>query len=312
MDAPRKPNAILSELRELDTIIVEGDVFVQQFPEDNFLKISQAQASTRKSILQKELFESQKYYGQQSFVLAFDKKLSGLDAHLIPSLIKALTDVLDQTQRLISDEKRNFVPLLFNGVVNSSFGLHFSIDKGQNLFGNEYDDLLGIVFETIDELNQAQSLDDIRAIIHKRFEGHKPILKSYRSFFQSVNKAELPLKVFWRSPTSKDLAFKMESETSEKLFLEFKKTLNTTENIREYRGEIQGLSQWEKKVEFLAVDGNEEKRIVAHFDENNSELFNQIKVFNKPRLVTFKVRESVNEFTDENKIEYELISVQKI
>ena len=307
MNVPRKPNVILSELHELDAIIYEGQVLEHQFPDDNFLKISQNQAKKRKSVLQEELFASQRYYGQQSFVLAFDQTLSGIDAHLIPNLIKSLTDIFDQTQRLITKEKKNFVPMLFNGVVQSSFGLHFSIDKGQNLFGNDYQDLLGIIFETLNELNQSNSHNDIREAITRRFEGYKPVLKSYRSFFQSVDKAELPLKIFWRSPTSNDLTFKMEPEKTQMLFHEFKKSLTTSEETREYRGEVQGLSQWDKKIEFLASD---DFRIAAHYNENDTELAQQVQIFNKPRIGTFKVRESINELTDELKTEYFLIELK--
>jgi len=309
MDVPRKPNVILSELHELDGIIYEGQVLGHQFPEDNFLKISQNQAIRRKSTLQEELFTSQKYYGQQSFVLAFDKELSGIDAHLIPNLIKALTDIFDQTQKLLTKEKKNSVPLLFNGIVQSSFGFHFSIDKGQNLFGNDYENLLGIIFESLHDLNNSSTLGDIREVIARRFEGYKPVLKSYRSFFQSVDKAELPLKVLWQSPASNTLAFKMEPHKTEMLYQEFKKSLHTTEEVVEYRGEIQGLSQWDKKVEFLTSD---DLKITAHYDENNADLIQQLQVFNKPRIGLFKMRESINDLTDEVKTEYFLIELKSV
>jgi hypothetical protein len=56
----RKPASILAEMQELDAIILEGKNLVKQYPNDHFLKISQAQALARKKNLQNELSANKK------------------------------------------------------------------------------------------------------------------------------------------------------------------------------------------------------------------------------------------------------------
>ncbi|MFM9838470.1 MAG: hypothetical protein ACKVOQ_09420 [Cyclobacteriaceae bacterium] len=56
----RENASILAEIQELDTIILEGNNLVKQYPNDHFLKISQAQALARKKNLQNELGANKK------------------------------------------------------------------------------------------------------------------------------------------------------------------------------------------------------------------------------------------------------------
>jgi hypothetical protein len=308
---PRIPKLILVQRQQVAEILNEYNLILLEDPDDALAKLSQGQYEYIISQLDSELMESYKYYGVQNCVLAIDESVTGFNLKSLLPLLAGFQKVMDATQKWISNGKKSYVPLQFNAVVPRSFGLSFSIHNGQELYGNTYSDVLGILFDSLREMTEAPDNYTIKEIIDRRLEGHKEVLISYRTFFEASKKIEKPIKLEWNAPDGESLRFSFSKKTSEVLAQELKKSLTSSENPIEIEGEIKGYSHWKNHVEFYAPDHSTPK-IIASLARANAETIDKAIILNIPRIATFAVKTVLNELTDELVEEYFLTDIKPL
>jgi len=309
--SPRPPKQILIQRQQVAEILNGYNQILLEEPDDILAELSQAQYQGIVDELDEELKTSYRFHGIQNCVLAIDDAVVGFNLKALIPLLTGFQKLLDATQKWLSKGQKSHVPLQFNAVVQRSFGLSFSIHHGQELYGNTYSDLLGVLFDSMQEMTEAPNSISIKEIIDRRLEGHKEVLISYRAFFEASRKVEKPIKLEWNAPNGESVRFSIPQKTSILLANELKKSLLPSEFPIELEGEIQGYSQWKKHIEFYAPD-HDPNKITALLSKANEDIIQKAMELNVPRLATFQVKTILNELTDELDKEFYLTNLQPL
>lgn len=298
----REPDFILDEMRDLERIIWKTKKLLQKYPHDNSLLLSIKQADFRKEILITELrnsLEANRYHILQYFFDTVSRKVN------VDTLVRGLEGfkgLIERTSASIYQRPFEKLDIDFQSVIGGSFGLLLTITE-QKLVCSDYDETLGYVFDTLDEIQKNDK--NLNDIIHERFKSDKKLIRRYTNFFGNIVKSNIPIRLDWKSPTKKKHQVSIGLEKAQALYSQFREQEKETEEIVEFDGTIKGLSLIRFFIEFQSVD--RKKIIKAKFEENLSE---KVKSFFDVLInAKFKVIKDFNEVTEEETKKWFLIDI---
>jgi len=301
----RQPDIIVGEIHDLDKIIISTNELIYQFPDDNILSLNLEQTEYRKNLLLKELDESLGYYGRHSIKFIFTGIKEKISLETLLENLGSFKNLLDKTIEIVSGGSSNNLPIYFNTVFSSSYGIQLSTPFEGKLFDHDFEKAF---LKTISTLNDLIISDDegLKHIMEREFGNDWKFFNKYSIFFKKIYQTDKKIKIVWNSPiTKKDSIVEIEPAKAKYLYSIFH-IHEKKEDIIELFGILKGLSLIRYKVEFVKdVDGKE--LIIAKFDESLTE---EVKdALDKYVIAQFKVISEFNELTEEVQKKYILLSV---
>jgi len=301
----RLPEIITREIQNLDRIILSSNELLQQFPQDNILRLNVEQAEFRKNELINELEASLERYGQHSIKYVFAGIKDKIKLEILIDGLNSFKGLIDKTFEKVTNNKNNHLPIFFNTVFSGSYGIQLSTPFEDKLFDHDYEKAINETISIVSDLIESDE-QRIKETLEKDFGDNRKLLSKYSLFFNKIQQSNETIRIEWKSPITlekKELIIK--PEKARLLHNIFNKKEEKEDTI-ELFGILKGLSLLRYNVEFLKdVEGKEV--ITAKFDEKISE---EVKdSLDKYVIARFKVSIKYNELKDEEYKKYELISI---
>lgn len=303
----RLPELITREIQDLDKIRLSAIELSMQYPNDNLLRINIEQTETRKQLLINELDESLKFYGKHSIKYIFSDLKETIRLETLLEHLKSFKNLVDKTFEKVTFGKQNNLPINFNTVFSSSYGIQLSTPFEEKLLDHDYEKALGQTIGILSNLIDSSD-EELNNVIEKDFGENRKLLNKYSLFFKKIYQYNKKIQIVWDSPITKEIkSLVIEPEKAKVLHSRFSQKEISEETI-ELLGILKGLSLIKFKVEFVKdVEGKDV--ITAKFDESLTE---EVKdALDKFVIARFKVNIMFNETKDEEEKKYELVSIQR-
>lgn len=302
----RIPEIITREIQNLDKIILSSIELLNQFPNDDILRLNVEQSEFRKNELVTELEKSLEYYGQHSLKYIFQDIQDKIKLETLIDDLNSFKGLIDKTFEKVTNGKNNHLPVYFNTVFSGSYGIQLSTPFEEKILDHDFEKAIGETIGIVSDLISS-SEDKIKETLQKDFGENRTLLNKYSLFFKKIHQSNEPVRIEWKSPISaskKEIT--IEPEKAKFLHSYFSQN-NEGEETIELIGILKGLSLLKYRAEFLKdVEGKEV--ITAGFDEKLSE---EVKdSLDRYVIAQFKVKIKYNELKNQEERKYELVSIR--
>lgn len=300
----RKPNIILQEIQDLDSIITNTKELIPKFPDDKLLILTIEQAENRKIYLLQEFEKSLAIHRRHSIKFIFTNVKENLGVESLVGNLQTFKILVDRTFEHILCKKRNKIPIYFNTVFSGSFGIYLSTPYDSEFF-SVHDDAFEFIINTINEILQSEK-SKVRDIIKSKFKDDKKLIRKYNNFFKNVVETQESVKIEWKSPNKKEEILNLEYEKAQKLYNLFSEHEKYEEVEIELFGIVKGISLIHYFIEFKK-DLLGKQVIKIRFDKSLSEKV--IPTFNMNVIAKITQKIELNEITEEEIKAYSLIDI---
>lgn len=301
----RKPDEILEEIKTIDKIMMKSNLLYIDYPKDEFLKISIQQAQYKKEVLVEELELSLRKNNRHSINIIFDERISDLDIDYFTSTLNSFRGLASKAYEFVNKKHQEKLPLYFNTVFQSSFGILLTTSFEPNLILEEYGEALRFIFESFDELNKADN-SRMQWIVKEQFGGNIKLTRRFSTFYKAMLESGKDFKLSWIPPKKEKFTINISKEKISSIFSLLKENEIFEEGTITYKGIIKGLSLISFKIEFVRSDKPKEI-LKAKFDKKLAESVK--KNLDKVIECKFKFVSELNEITEEEKKHYELLEI---
>jgi hypothetical protein len=302
----RFPEIITREIQNLDKIILSSLELLNQFPNDDILRLNVEQSEFRKSELLVVLENSLEYYGQHSLKYIFQDIQDKIKLETLIDGLNSFKGLIDKTFEKVTNGKNNHLPIYFNTVFSGSYGIQLSTPFEEKFLDHDFEKTIGETIGIVSDLISSNE-DEIKETLQRDFGENRTLLNKYSLFFKKIHQSNEPIRIEWKSPiTNSSKEIVVEPEKAKFLHSYFSQNDETQEKI-ELIGILKGLSLLRYSVEFLKdVEGKEV--ITAKFNEKLSE---EVKdSLDRYVIAQFSVTIKYNEVKDQEERKYELISIK--
>ncbi len=179
---PRRPELIKKELRELELSSSSSKEWLLSHPEDKLVLLLLEQDKILKDSLISEFEESCKYHRRH--ILNYSIKTEdNVDIYSLSNLLSSFNKVITATLNHIPGKIKT-IPLYFDSVVASSFGIVLSTDWDPELIDTSYEKTFKKFFDIISKLDKTDNTpnDDLLSL----FSEDKNLMRKYRSFYRGI------------------------------------------------------------------------------------------------------------------------------
>ena len=135
----RKPDLIIGEIQDLDKIIISNNDLILEFPKDRILQLNLQQTEFRKELLLTEFEESLQHYGRHSIKYIFNEIKEKIRLEVLLENLNSFKNLLDKTIENVTGGSANNLPVYFNTVFSSSYGIQLSTPFEAKLFDHDFE-----------------------------------------------------------------------------------------------------------------------------------------------------------------------------
>ena len=291
---PRRPNVIKQEIRELELSSLSSKEWLNEHPDDKLIELLLKQDSARKSNLVKELESSYSYYRRHFFNYSI-KTDNNVDIVNLSESLNSFSKVITDTLRLVSNSTKS-MPLYFDTVVQSSFGIVLSTDWDSELIGTSYEQTFNKFFDIIENLTKHNDTEDDTEHLLSLFFNDKTLMQRYRTFYRGIAyhgcSVDLRWGGFFKIHKRSHLIDHNKASKIYKKLSDIDKPL--IEDVK-VTGSIQGISLIDKSLQFVPHQ-KEGTRIKLLFDESFKE---QLKpLLGEIAEITYRIQTEYDEIKD--------------
>lgn len=293
----RRPELIQEHIRHLDRLNNVTVNAVKEDPEHYGLQLLMRQNAYQKEKLVAELRESIRHH--HSHVLSYIFKTKPREAMKLDTMLSGLAGLRDLVKQAYYGISGKELPLNFETVFQSSFGVMLSTPPDGELLQSKYSTALQDVVQTIQKIGHEEA--DIKQIINKKFHGNRKAAKRYADLFKNIHESGCPVEIIWTNiiGDTEEVAISVnQAKFIHGVFLEHGKKEPYEETVR---GSIKGISLLDNTIQFKRSDTSSKKDqvIKARFPD---ELASKAKsLFDKTVEATFYIEIEYVEATDQEK-----------
>ena len=245
---PRKPEIIREELRELELSTASSREWLREHPADKIVALLVEQDEIRKSELIKELEESYKYHRCHQLTYSIKTEKS-VDIKNLSNLLSSFDSVINATLNKISSKVKS-LPLYFDTVVQSPFGVLMSSDWDSELFDTSIERTFIKFFDIIDFLSAKLDSND-EDLIEQFFED-KGLMRKYRTFYRGISYFNNSIEIRWGGFLGKGERKKLiEHNDASNIYKRLTDLERPVADDFEVTGSIQGISLLDQAIQFV-------------------------------------------------------------
>lgn len=298
----RNPEIIKEEILDLNKILSETKDVIKAFPDDEILKYTYEQDKVRLEVLNAELIESLSEHRQHTIKYVIKSDMKEINLDLFIKSMNTFKELAEQVKSTLVKSKEQF-SLNFETVFAGSYGILLSTPFETKICGSAYENILSLMFDTINEMNNEEDIEKLDHIIENKLLNNKKLITKFKNFYKTIADSQNNVKLEWNSPTYLNKATEIEYVRAEKINNYLITNQVETKEVK-VTGLIKGISLINNKIELqLEQIDNEQVKVKKNINlQISHELAENYKhSIDEELTILVDLTQQYNEATDEVK-----------